>query len=293
MEKYYVEHITAEMKAQGMEFFLQKSQHGILHTPAHIHEAIEILAVHSGQIQVYINETEYCAKKGDILLLRSNAIHKIYSERIEESAYYVLKVNPSLFLELASEQNATGYILRFVLQDKESKSYWAAEDPDGQELRNVFENLFQELASDNLCRDMALKLCAGQVLLCMLRDILREEIRRGIPQHANNTAATQIYKAIRYINENYGNDINAETCGEFVHMSYSYFSRGFKNVTGISFKSYLNQVRINHAEKLLTTTGRSVTQIALDCGYNNVAYFINVYKQIKGKTPLAERKLLG
>lgn len=293
MEEYYVEHVNAQMKEHGMEFFLMNPPPGTLSTPAHIHESIEILGIRSGQFQIRINETEYHVQKGDILLFRSNTIHNTYTKEAENPSYYVLKVKPSLLSELAAEENATGYLLRFVLPNKESKSFWSAEDPTGREIRNAFEALVQELASDSLCHDISLKLCAGQVLLCMLRDLLRDEARRGISLHSNHTAATQIYKTIRYINENYSNDIDAAACGKLVHMSYSYFSRSFKHVTGYSFKSYLNQVRINQAERLLATTDRTVTQIASDCGYNNTAYFISVYKTLKGKTPLAERKSLN
>ena len=73
-------------------------------------------------------------------------------------------------------------------------------------------------------------------------------------------------------------------------MSYSYFSRCFKNVTGKTFKEYLNMVRINHAQRLLATTTLSVTQVALECGYNNISYFIAVYKSLKGETPLSSRR---
>jgi len=68
-------------------------------------------------------------------------------------------------------------------------------------------------------------------------------------------------------------------------MSYSYFSRSFRRVTGLSFKKYLNQTRINRAEQMLLTGNGSVSEIAMECGYNSISYFISVYKSIKGTTP--------
>jgi len=72
-------------------------------------------------------------------------------------------------------------------------------------------------------------------------------------------------------------------------MSYSYFSRIWKRIVRRSFREYLNEVRVSHAEHLLKTTSLPVTQIALECGYNNVSYFIAVYKELKGITPLSCR----
>ena len=54
----------------------------------------------------------------------------------------------------------------------------------------------------------------------------------------------------------------------------------------MSFKEYLNLTRVNHAERLLMTTQKSVTEISSLCGYNNVSYFISVYRRLKGRTPL-------
>ena len=80
-------------------------------------------------------------------------------------------------------------------------------------------------------------------------------------------------------------NITAEDCSKIACMSYSYFSRSFRAVTGKNFKEYLNQVRVAHAEKALLTSDKSVTEVAAHCGYDNVSYFISVYKRIKGVTP--------
>jgi AraC-like DNA-binding protein len=72
-------------------------------------------------------------------------------------------------------------------------------------------------------------------------------------------------------------------------MSYSYFSRNFKRVTGRCFKDFLNITRINNAEMKLRSTTKSVTQIAMECGYNNIAYFSAMYKKLKGVSPTSAR----
>ena len=100
----------------------------------------------------------------------------------------------------------------------------------------------------------------------------------------------QIYKAINYINENYGNDISALECAGKVNMSYSYFSRTFKAITGKLFRNYLTEVRIDHAEKLMIQSDLSITEIALECGFGDVSYFISRYKALRGITPHRFRK---
>ena len=145
------------------------------------------------------------------------------------------------------------------------------------------------LESTGVCLDLALKLSAAEVILAVLRDIIYREQQTGESLYANDSAAEQIYKAIKEINRRYSEPITAQSCAENVNMSYSYFSRSFKRITQKSFKEYLNEVRINNAERLLMTTDLSVTEIALECGYNNISYFIMVYKTLKGKTPFSHR----
>ena len=90
--------------------------------------------------------------------------------------------------------------------------------------------------------------------------------------------------------KNYNNDISALDCAKAVNISYSYFSRTFQKITGKQFRRYLNEIRINHAEKLMMLTNRSITEIAMECGFNDVSYFISQYKSLRGVTPNKFRK---
>ena len=94
-----------------------------------------------------------------------------------------------------------------------------------------------------------------------------------------------IYRAVVHIRRHFKEDLSAEALAARMGVSYSYFSRSFGRVVGKSFKEYLNLTRVNYAEQLLLTTGKSVTEIAAECGYNNVSYFISVYRRMKGTTP--------
>ena len=80
-------------------------------------------------------------------------------------------------------------------------------------------------------------------------------------------------------------DIDEKVLAKSYGISYSHFSRSFKRVTGITFKNYLNRTRISKAEQLLFQNECSVSEVASACGYNSTAYFIKVYRSIKGKTP--------
>ena len=61
-------------------------------------------------------------------------------------------------------------------------------------------------------------------------------------------------------------------------------------MTGHTPVEYLNVYRISKAAKLLLNTDEPVTQIALDCGYNDLSYFIKQFGKHKGMSPGKFRK---
>ncbi len=289
MKNYSIEREPKALTEDGMEFFPLDIEPQTCATKAHIHEAIEIIFVESGDYRMFAGDREYFVHSGDMMLFRSNTIHSIFACESEKNRYYVLKVKPSLIFDLASKDSAVGYVMRFVISGDTSKAHWSARELFGSEIYLSFERMKKTLESMGFCLDLALKLSAAEVILAILRDIIHQEQRIGISSSVNDSAAGQIYKAIKQINRRYSEPLTAQSCAEDVNMSYSYFSRSFKRITQKSFKEYLNEVRINNAERLLMSTDLSVTEIAFECGYNNVSYFIMVYKSLKGKTPFSYR----
>jgi len=89
----------------------------------------------------------------------------------------------------------------------------------------------------------------------------------------------------KHIESNYSKDISLTDVAEIVSMSESSFSHFFKKRTGRSFISYLNDVRIGHATKLLFETTNSIAEISFLCGFSNISNFNRIFKKIKGQTP--------
>jgi AraC family transcriptional regulator, arabinose operon regulatory protein len=85
--------------------------------------------------------------------------------------------------------------------------------------------------------------------------------------------------------ERYHENLELSGMATSIHLNPVYFGKLFKKNTGYSFKEYLNLIRINNAEMLLATGEFNVTEVAERCGFNDVSYFSNVFKSIKGFPP--------
>ena len=147
--------------------------------------------------------------------------------------------------------------------------------------------MFTEAARNGYGSDIAIRISAAEIVLALLRDTEQQLLPPADAQNEN--LIRRIYDAIVYINKHYAEDITAESCSRYVFLSYSYFSRSFKRITGHTFKDYLILTRLNHAEKELVSTEKPITEIASGCGFNSVSYFIAMYKKLKGTTPSAFR----
>lgn len=118
--------------------------------------------------------------------------------------------------------------------------------------------------------------------------------RRVIAESRNLGQRVQIQRAMAYIDKHYADDdLSLHDTAEHVSMSTTYFSRLFKEETGWNFVKYLTDVRMRHAEQLLTSPDYKVGDVALAVGYTSYYHFAKTFKKVKGMSPTDFRKTNG
>ena len=95
----------------------------------------------------------------------------------------------------------------------------------------------------------------------------------------------KIKDVIKYIEDNYRNDININTLANICHYNEYHFMRFFKKYTGKTCIQFIKNYRLEKSYNLLKTTDLSVTQISFDVGFSNVSYFIRSFKEKYKVTP--------
>ena len=100
-------------------------------------------------------------------------------------------------------------------------------------------------------------------------------------------AYESIQSVAKYISANYTADLSLAALSAHFSISPNHLSKQFKKITGVGLNDYINITRIAAAEKLLLNTDMSVTEISLQCGFNDSNYFAAVFKKITlhTKTP--------
>lgn len=95
----------------------------------------------------------------------------------------------------------------------------------------------------------------------------------------------EMYRVIVWINENYTTGISLKEAADLFHMSESSLSKHFLKCMGTGFAQYIMLRRISDAIGLLQSTGKTVLEIALECGYHNTASFYKAFKKMTNMTP--------
>ena len=271
-----IEHIDGTNEIQ---FFLQEVEPRTISCTKHIHSTIELLYVKEGNYHVSLDDEKFDIFEGDLALFTSNAIHHVTSGDEPRNAYYVMKIPQSLLFSLAPREAAYEYVMRFAMRRSGERYLWRRGELLGSRIKSALDSLVSEFEERRYASELSLTVRMAALLV----EILREAPPSS--DTASHRSVADIYRVMEHIRKHYADDIDERELAAGIGMSYSYFSRSWKRVTGISLREYLNRTRVAHAEQLLFKGDLSVSEVAALCGYNSVSYFISVYRRIAGVTP--------
>lgn len=95
----------------------------------------------------------------------------------------------------------------------------------------------------------------------------------------------RVEKVMEYMNINFDKNILLADVAKLANMTQVSFSRFFKSHTGISFIDSLLEIRLGHASRILIDSNLPISEVAYNCGFNNISNFNRLFKKKKGCTP--------
>ena len=114
----------------------------------------------------------------------------------------------------------------------------------------------------------------------------------GFVQNLSTEDQSRMGRVINYIHDHFDDDIDRAKVAAEACLSEGAFSRFFKQRTGKTLPEYVNELRVGRACRMLAEEHRKVTDVALECGFRNLANFNRRFRKITNQTPSSYREQL-
>jgi len=227
--------------------------------PVHLHQSFEFIYVMQGEMNVTVNNRCYTLKNGEAVLVFPNQLHSIESVK---SRHMLCIFSPELIKAFSSKHKN-----RIPLENKVSVDGYIID-----ELDKIFEN-----SSSVEKKAVLYPICAAFE-------------KKAVYAEKSKYEENLLNSIFSFVEKNFDKECDLGALAEQMGYSYTYLSRCFKKITGISFNSYVNRYRINNACYLLNNTDCTVLQCALECGYKSVRSFNRNFLNALSITPVEYRK---
>ena len=246
---------------------------------AHYHDHFEILYVYKGERLLIADDQEARLDACHVALLPPYCFHQTLS--VNESFHKRILVNFSNDF-IAQINHACGYQLLscFYLP-----GHVAEITPNS--IKQI-QALFQKLLYINSQGSTEYTNTENLLNTAQLLQLLSKETKNV--HETPNPSIYQAYygkimKITKYIEQNHSGEISLSDVADLFKIDKFQLSRAFKEIMGIPFVSYVNNIRINRAQRMLIETNAKITSIAFACGYDSSTHFERVFKRSTGMTP--------
>ena len=250
----------------------------------HWHSYFEITWVLEGKGNYFVNGQEYTMEKDDIIIFNNVEPHgwKLLGGNMK---LLVMIFSPEFVAEKISVFDAE-YLKPFVERGSNFKNRVGREEKVNEEIRISIREIHQEWNERKEGYPLMIKANVLRILTMLIRAY---QDKSGEMLKEKKNAMKRLEQAFTYINDHYCEKITLEEVAASVYMSSNYFSSYFRRVANISFSDYVTRLRVNRAREMLRENGANVTEIAMECGFNNISNFYRLYKKHMGKTPGDEK----
>ncbi|CAG7655849.1 helix-turn-helix domain-containing protein [Paenibacillus allorhizosphaerae] len=270
----------------GMHVFVNRAYEAFS-IPLHSHDAIEISFVVEGSGYQYINgDTVVRVKRGDIYLLPIGTSH-VYRPPSPEKSRTLGIINcvfrPQALEAAGSFPPPDSLLHRALFTPEQMPQPWFHHyDTD-----SAFTELFQTMLAEYRQRQPGYEPVVHALFIQLIAKLHRSTL---ITEPSGTKGSGKIEEAIRFITRHCHEPITLKQVAEYSFLSESHLQRLFRQATGTTFISYLQNLRIHKSCELLKATGMTVQQIAGAVGYQDMKHFHALFRQRTGTTPQEYRK---
>ena len=245
----------------------------------HRHINFEVALILDGYGQYHTSSGVHPMAPGDVFIFSGNEPHCI--TRILEGGLTILNLhfNWQLFSRCCSVARDAPNMFFAHSKDFSNRITGSAR------LEQLVKEICRELTEQQPCYEGAVDGLLNMIFLELIRSHGYYD-----PKEGSRRAIDRILEGVRFIDENFTQDITLEQIAEKCGITPNYFTKLFRECFQVKLWDYITAKRIDRAKGLLSGTQElNVLDIALQCGFNNTANFNRAFLKFTGITPSAYR----
>lgn len=251
--------------------------------PLHYHEEYELIYITSGSGKEFIGDAVSEYKPGYMAFIGSNIPHlhlcnSVINHSEEKSVCEILQFPSSIFPSNIDEIKEYSIIYSLLKESSYGIKFHSAMTI--KRVLKIMQGINQQRGIERI------------ISLYRILDILGKSKHRELVSSlsfqspiAGYSVNEPVSKVYAYLRNNFNQPVTLKSIADYVNQDPASLCRCFKQKTDKTIFEYLNEIRIEHACKLLLHSNLTNSQIAYEVGFNNISYFNKVFKSITHGTP--------
>lgn len=231
----------------------------------------QIIYIHQGKGHFILNSREALLDEGCTVLYRPFEIQQYYFRYSENAQFYWLHFSGSDIPGLLREAGLDRQVI-----DTGMASY----------IPVLFEGIIRELTMKQPGYLQITNLKGQELVWLLAREAQKQKSRN------RNGYNLEMEEILETIHLKYDQDLTIEQLAREYGASTSWFIKEFSKYTGSTPKKYINEVRLNHAKELLSSTNYNISTISSVCGFENPLYFSRSFQKNYHMAPTKYRNTL-
>lgn len=283
----YKENTTHGDRFLPIQYYYCTTPHTYRELPLHWHEEMEITIIQHGVVSYDINFQSEVMSEGDLILISPHILHSASQVDMIEMASHSILFHFDLLGVQSPDICTLKYITPIANGTYKMPSRIQKDAAGYDDLYQTFLSLITIFEHKKMGFELLLKEQLYHFIYLLYQ---HGHIKKEKSSAPNTDTEEKIKMMLTYIKEHYSRQLTINELAKHCHFSEVHFMNFFKKYTGMTCISYINTYRLEIAASQLSHLQKSITSIAMDCGFPNISYFNRQFKSKYHSTPKEYRQ---
>jgi AraC-like DNA-binding protein len=257
----------------GVDIFLKSAMKTGIIFRRHWHEEMQLYVFISGNAYLDCAGHTFTAVEGDIVVINSCEPHFMKSSS-NNLTFYVIRINLPFLFSRQTDLCQT----KFITPLEENRITFTNLVKNDKTLSRCVSKMITEYVSGKIGYELAVKASLYELITLLIRNHLRRIITQR-EFSLKTESISRFENILDYINTHYTHSIAVSFLANRAHVTVPHFCRTFRGLTGDTFTGYINKLRLEKSVSILCGTQLTVTEIAIQSGFDSVNYYSRLFRK--------------